>query len=228
MTVRPEAEDESPEGPQSFDVFDDGAILVADPLATRLVRYDSLGHFVSNIDAGLAASEVDIVDSSTISVLVASSGERIFIGVDGKRVQEPPATRSLQMETNASAKLTDPQSGTISFVGSRDINDTRNQTISVHLESKDQRMASLAVVSTSKSADTFVAMESADLPGRSLSNLQTVVRRYDDKGVLRTEVRNISTDFYVVPNTQFRVKSGFLYQLQPLRHEVLINVWSIH
>jgi hypothetical protein len=227
VTVRPEAEDEPPEGPQSFDVFDDGAVLVSDPLLMRLVRYDSLGNFVGFIDAKLAASEVNILNSTTISILVASSGERIFLDINGKRVQPPPATRSLEMGTNASVKLTDPQSGTISWVGSRDINDTRSPTISVHLESKDQRMASLGLLSTSRSADTFVAIESAELPGRNLGNLQTVVRRYDASGALETEVRNIPTDFYVVPNTQFRVKSGFLYQLQPLRHEVLINVWSL-
>ena len=75
---------------------------------------------------------------------------------------------------------------------------------------------------------TFVAFETVELASQnSLSTLKTVVRSYDAEGRLAAEVGNIPTDFYVFPNTEFRIRSGLLYQLQPLRHEVLINVWSL-
>src|SRR5215475_15956307 len=45
LTVSKGAKDEPPEGPDGFDVFDDGSLLITDPLRKRLALFDSSSKF---------------------------------------------------------------------------------------------------------------------------------------------------------------------------------------
>jgi hypothetical protein len=226
LTIRPEDEEEPAEGPATFDVFDDGGFVVADPLANRLVTYDPRGQFRTTIGIGVPASKVSIVNAQTFAIEVASSGEDITFSVSGRKMPQHTETRSLQSDSAPDVRLSGSHTGVISWADTRDINDTRSPTITVELGQTDQRLASLGIVDTHRSGDTFVALESGDSRGLNLESITLIVRRYDPNGNLVAQIPEIPNAYYVMPNTQFRVRQGVVYQLQPKRHEVLINVWD--
>jgi hypothetical protein len=75
LTVSPGAVDEQPEGPNSFDVLEDGSILLSDPLRNRVTVFDPLGKFRQSWKIGFAADSVTSLASGLILVREASTGQ---------------------------------------------------------------------------------------------------------------------------------------------------------
>jgi hypothetical protein len=229
LTIRLEAEDQQAEGPQSFAVLDDGSFAVADPLKERLVIYSSAGIYQRALDLGAPISDVS-AERGELRLTNATDGRERVMGADGApapaRAERKPPPRA---QVGLSA---DRSSGQIRWPGPAP-SEAKGQPgpgsaeIAVQLGRPNQKLASLQVIAGSPGGPVYVAAESIEGAGQSLSTVGALVRRYSAAGELEVEVRGIPLDYYVTPTTPFRVTKDVLYQLVPKENVVLIHVWDL-
>jgi hypothetical protein len=223
LTIKPEAEDEEAEGPQSFVVLEDGRFVIADPLRDRLAVYSAAGTFERGIDLGAPASEVSL-QGERLRVVIATDATARLIDLDGRPAPAPVEVASTPSE--ADIVLDSERSGVVRWKGGA-APASAAAGVKVQLDNPQMRLASLRVIGGQPDGLMYVSAESAERSGRSLSTVGTLVRRYSADGELQVEVRNILLDYYVTPKTPFRVARNTLYQLYPQLDAVLIHVWTL-
>jgi hypothetical protein len=221
LTISVGGEDELPQGPQSFDVLEDGSFVIADPVRERLVFYDPEGNYESDQPIGLAAMSVSLNGGST-AVRGAKTGAFFLIDETGEpRAIDSSATPRGTERAEGVARLIDSTHGVITTAGTRG---TEPETLDIRFESDTGRMVSLQSVGTDRDGNTYVALETTS--GGDAVDIVKIIRRYSPDGRLVCEIRDISLDYYVQPTDEFRVRSGIVYQLVPGQTVVLINVWN--
>jgi hypothetical protein len=223
LTIRPEAEDQQAEGPQSFVVLGDGRFVIADPLRDRLAVYSAAGAFERAIDLGAPASEVSLV-GERLRVVIATDATVRLIDLQGRPASAAAEVASRPPE--ADVALDSERSGVVRWKGGAGRASTASG-VKVQLDNPEVRLASLRVIAGEPDRAMYVSAESAERSGRSLSTVGTIVRRYSADGELQVEVRNIPLEYYVTPTTPFRVANNTLYQLYPQLEAVVIHVWTL-
>jgi hypothetical protein len=231
LTIRLEAEDHQAEGPQSFDVLEDGGLAIADPLKNRLAIYSNAGVYQRAIEVGGSISNVRI-EGGRLHVTSSTDGRERMIGLDGSPAPAPAGIQPQPQPQPQVALSPERSSGRIRWPGPLPAGAEGKPTggppeIAVQLERPDQQLASLRVIAGSPNAPTYVAAESIDRSAPSLATLGAIVRRYSAKGELEVEVRGIPLDYYVTPTSPFRVSNNVLYQLVPKENVVLVHVWDL-
>jgi hypothetical protein len=224
LTIRPEAQDQQAEGPQSFAVLDDGSLVIADPLADRLAVYSDGGVYQRSIRVGAPVALVDR-EGPGLRLSIAVTGDERVVGLDGQSMGRATIAEARQPSVVLNP---DRSSGQIRWPGvAAAAGERSSNEITVQLQQTDRRLASLQVIAGGPNAPVYVVAESVERSGSALSTLTAIVRRYSPQGELDREVQGIPLDYYVTPKTPFRVVNGVLYQLFPKQDAVLIHVWDL-
>lgn len=217
LTVSPGGKDELPDGPNGFDVFADGRVLITDPLARRVAVFDPNGKFLRSWPIGFAADSVKRVGDSSFLIRQANTGElHVFDSEGRERTGE-----KIPSQSEPRVQLNGPNRGTVEING---------RPLMVQFEKAQSRLVALEWLDTDASGNTYVALESttgnADASEDTI-NLNKGVRRYGPDGKLVAEITDISLDYYIPPVDELRVGKGMVYQLFTTQSEVRINVWNM-
>ena len=222
LAVSEAATDELPQGPQSFDLLPGGGFVISDPLRRRLVTYDDQGVFRSEQPLGFAANDVSIPEGGPVQVRQATTDEAFQVGARGELQPIDLSRASRSAETSlGQARLGPENRGVIQRSVARG---GAPSELEVRYDGEDRRLISLQDLGTDREGNTYVALETTR--GGDVIDVVKLIRRYAPTGALVAEIRGISIDYYVRPTTEFRLRDGVVYQLMPLRNEVLINVWN--
>lgn len=221
LTMTRGAEDELPEGPLSFDVADDGVIVVSDPLRLRLVFYDSLGTYLEERPVGFAATGVTLLGPSRAVEAVSALTDQRYVAERGKVPQ--PVAASVQMRSAAPLHAVTfdraRNQGRLSLRGAQGTRD-----IAVTLATPERTLASMELLGTNRRGSAVVALETTR--GGARVDVKKQVRIYGTDGRLRSTIADIPLDYFVYPEEGFRVRGNRLYQLLPKEDAVLILVWD--
>ena len=223
LTVSPGGKDEQPDGPNSFDVFEDGRVLITDPLAGRVAVFDSNGTFLRSWQVGFAADSVKRIGNDSFLIRQANTGEvHAFDGEgherSGQRIALPPESE---------VQLNGPNRGTVNRPTAGDF---RGGPLTIQFETPRSRLISLEWLDTETSGNTYVALESTtgeDQASDAAINLNKGIRKYGPEGKLVAEIAGIPLDYYIPPVDELRVAKGMVYQLFTTESEVRINVWNM-
>jgi hypothetical protein len=215
LLISPGASDELPEGPEGFDLLNDGTLLIADPLRNRLAAFDSQGAFRQEWRIGFAADSVAATPGGLIFVREASTGTlHAFDGSGRQRpaeaVPSPPQARE--------ARLLTPYHGIVLR------SPPGRAPLDVTFDRPGFRLLSLEDLGSDEAGDSYVALEAT--AGGEAVEVSKIVRRYNSQGQLVAEITDMRVDYYVPPVDEIRVHQGFVYQLMSTESEIAINVWD--
>jgi hypothetical protein len=221
LTISPGAEDELPEGPDGFDVLDNGSLLITDPLESRIASFGSDGKFLKAWNIGFAADSLTVMANSMVLVREASTGRLHVFDREGQARN----TEEVTLPAGAKAQV---QSGKNRGEVMRLAPDGRQGSpLEIQFDKPGLVLVSLESLATDKKGDTYVALETTASGGSpDAINLNKYVRRYSSDGKLLCEIADIPLDYYVAPVDELRVRNGLIYQLQTTKSEVRVNVWD--
>jgi len=214
LSYYPGAADELPEGPDGFDAFDDGSLLISDPLRDRVVAYDSQGKFRQSWNVGFAADSIEILSDGPVMVREAGTGLFHPFSREGKPMQDKVASAATSLEAQ---RLT-PNSGSVT-------NGKGNQ-IPVRFNQPGRTLVSLENLAIDRSGQVYVALESTTGQATDSIDVAKTVRKYSADGSLLCETANLPLDYFITPVDELRVHQGKVYQLMTTSKEVQINVWN--
>ncbi|HXJ93696.1 MAG TPA: hypothetical protein VMT20_12660 [Terriglobia bacterium] len=217
LTLSPGATDELPEGPDGFDVLDDGTLLITDPLRDRLAVYDSQGAFKREWKLGFPADSVTAIPNGLVLIRDATTGELHAFDREG---QPKPAATAVLPEREQ-ARLLTAKSG---VVGRPATAGGPGGPLQVQFDRAGLRLLSLEGLATDGAGNTYVALETT--AGGETIDVNKYVRRYNAHGELVAEISDMKVDYYVRPVDELRVHKGVVYQLMSTRSEVRVNVWD--
>jgi len=218
LSVTPGAPDELPEGPDGFDVLNDGSFLITDPLRDRLAVYDSRGSFIREWKLGFAADSVTVTPGGLVLIREATTGETRAFDREGQPVSmEPPAVAPQP----AQARLLTANSGEIFLPA---VKGGHGGPLEVRLDRLGFRLLSLEALSTDAEGNTYVALEAT--AGGETVDVNKYVRRYNAQGALIGEIADMKVDYYIRPVDELRVRRGVVYQLMTTPSAILINEWD--
>ena len=215
LAIWPGATDEPPEGPSGFDVFDDGSVVVTDPLLQRLVLYDANGKFKKAWVIGIPADSVRVTATGLMRVHQANTGETHVFDKEGKLQASDVFPEAMA----AQARVTSQTSGTIKGIGSD------KRALVVQYEEQGSSLLSLESLANDSGRGSFVALETSVADVDAI-NIRKIVRRYSSTGVLLSESAPIPLGYYIQPVDELRVRKGVVYQLMTTPSEVRINEWD--
>jgi hypothetical protein len=215
------AEDELPQGPEGFEVLDDGSFAITDPLQQRLAFYDSLGVFREAWPIGFAANSVALLDDGTLEVRKANSNDSYHL--DSSRQPRLVAAAGGRGEETAAAevRLLDGKHAVISASRTRG---EAASSLKVDFESDSTRMISLQKLDSDPQGFVYVAIETA--ASTEFVEVNKIVRKYAADGSLIGQIIDIPLDYEVYPTHEFRVRNGRVYHLLPKQGEVTIRMWN--
>lgn len=217
------AADELPQGPTGFEVLADGGFVITDPLARRLVFYDSLGNFLRELRTGFAAATIARLPNGELEVSEATSSNFYALDQNGRFRLLADSLRSLFAQTQDQAQLLNSQRGLIIRAGALG---GAADTLVVDFDGAGSaRMVSLQSLGQEVRGDTFVALEITSGASEAVA-VQKRIRRYAADGTWLVEITDLPLDYFVTPEEEFRVRNGVVYQLLPRPNEVLINIWD--
>ncbi len=222
LTIAPGAADERPEGPDSFDVLDDGSLVVTDPIRNRIAVFDAQGKYRQSWKIGFAADSVTTVANGLTLVREARTGQLHAFGKDGR----VSSAEHVSLPEAGVARLLSGNSGVVTPYSARN---SQAGSIAVRFDRPGSALISLEVLTTDTDANSYVALEST--VGNTEAdeiNVNKYVRKYGVDGKLVSEVSDIPLDYYVTPVDELRVRRGIIYQLQTTDKEVRINVWDMN
>src|SRR5271165_3213301 len=107
LSVMRGGEDEAPQGPDGFDVRNDGSFLITDPLMGRLAQFSPEGKFLRAWPLGFAANSVTIRPDGAAEVKAAQSADVFLLDSNGE------VHRSEAAAPRSSAKITSPHDGAV-------------------------------------------------------------------------------------------------------------------
>src|SRR5882724_1615250 len=194
LLLSPGATDEPPEGPDGFDVLEDGSLLITDPLRSRLSSFDSQGKFRRTWKIGFRADSVTVIADGLVLVREASTGRLHTYDQEG---QPRPVTGDTLPERGEARLQPGQNRGTVSRPS---IDRTHGGPLGIQFDKPGLTLLSLQSLTTDQKGDTYVAVE-ATAGGRASEaiNLNKYVRRYSSDGKLLCEIADISLDYYVPP-----------------------------
>lgn len=222
LTVTPKHEDELPQGPDGFEVLQDGGFVITDPLQRRLVFYDSLGNYNAAWPIGFAANSVTGLANGEFEVRQANSGEIFLFDKNGR--PQPSRSRARSRGTGSKpdeARLLDLNRGVIARPRTRG---SAAGDLQINFKSDSTQMISLQNLGTDSRGNTYVALEAAR--GSDAIDVQKIIRKYAGNNELLGQITGIPLDYYLPPVDEFRLRAGRVYQLLPQEKEVLINIWN--
>jgi hypothetical protein len=215
LLLSPGAPDELPEGPDGFDLLDDGSFLLTDPLRRRIAIFSSQGAFLREWKIDFAADSVTVAANGAVLAREASTGDLHAFDREGNS----RTNGGTALPQPAEARLLTTNSGTVARPG--------GGVIQVQFSMPGLRLLSLESLATDADGSTYVALESTAAGGADEGiNLNKYVRKYSADGKLVCEIAGIPLDYYVRPVDEFRVHKGVVYQLMTTKSEVRINVWD--
>lgn len=220
LTFSEGAEDELPQGPQSFDVLEDGGLVIADPLRQRIVFYDSLGNYIDAWHIGFSVNHVARREDGFLNVVSATTGESFLLDETG-RLSLLPSSRGEQADERTT-KMLGVNKGVIAGPKTRG---AQSPAIEVSFSSDSTQMISLQNLGVDAEGNTYVALETTH--GQETIDIIKYIRIYSADGKLLYQINDISLDYYIHPNDEFRIKNGMIYQMQPRQSELLIQIWQI-
>ena len=215
------ATDEPPEGPDSFDVLEDGSVLITDPLRSRVSSFGSDDKFRKAWKIGFAADSLTVIPNGLVVIREARTGQLHAFDREG---QARPAEAVTLPERAEAQVLTGQNRGTVMRPA---IHNAHGGPLKIQFDKPGLTLVSLESLATDEKGDTYVALEttaSAEAPEGI--NLNKYVRRYSSDGKLLCEIADIPLDYYVPPVDELRVHKGVVYQLQTTSTEVRVNVWD--
>jgi hypothetical protein len=210
--------DELPEGPAAFDVFDDGGLLIADPLRKRLVVFDQRGKFLAELKIGFAADSLQITLNGLVQARRASTGE---IHLFDRAGHSMPAWQAALPQTGE-ARLLNDRSGTVTQLTSGGI----KSSVEVRLDKPGMRLLSIESLGADGHGNILVALEAT--AGGEQIEVSKYVRKYSANGKLASEVSDIPLDYYVSPVNELRVRRNVLYQMMTTPSELQMNEWDVN
>ena len=218
LTVSAGGADEPPEGPAAFDVFDDGSLLIADPLRKRLVIFDARGKFLAELKIGFAADSLEITLSGLIQARQASTGDiHIF-----DRAGHSRPTGEVKSPQTSEARLLNDRSGTVT----QPIPGGTKGPLDVRFDKPGLRLVSIESLGTDNRGNTYVALEAT--AGGEQVDVSKYVRKYSASGKVISEISDIPLDYYVGPVNELRVRKGVLYQMITTPSELQMNEWDVN
>lgn len=221
LMISPGAEDELPEGPDGFDVLEDGGLLITDPLQTRVVSFASDGKFLRAWNLGFAADSLTVIANGTVLVREASTGQLHAFDREGQARPEEEPTLPVRAETRVQPGKNRGEVARTAAHG------THAGPLEIQFDKPGSTLVSLESLATDKEGDSYVALETTASGGSpDAINLNKYVRRYSSEGKILCEIADIPLDYYVAPVDELRVHNGLIYQLQTTKSEVRINVWD--
>ena len=217
LAFSPGGTDELPEGPNGFDVLEDGRLLITDPLRLRISVFDPRGAFLQSWPIGFAADSITAGAEDTVLIREAKTGSFYKFNREGKQLAgptfEPPAPPL--------ARLLDPKHATLAR--------PCGAPLSIAPGTSDTSLLSLEYLDTGPSCVTFVALESSvRATTADAIDVRKSVRRYSADGHLLSETSDLPLDYYILPVNELRVHHGIVYQLRTTRTEVSINEWDMN
>ena len=207
--------DELPEGPEGFDVLDDGRLIIADPIRLRVALFDSNGLYQRSWPIGFAADSITVGSDGAVLIREAKTSKVYSFDLEGK--QRAGATDEIAPAKNA--RLTNSKNGVVDR--------GCGQPIAVNLDGSDSSMLSLEDLATEVPCVTFVALEASAHGGApDAIDVRKLVRRYASDGQLVAETTDLPLDYYIIPVNELRVRHGVVYQLRTTSTDVSINEWD--
>lgn len=118
LTISEADDDETAEGPSTFDVRPDKGFVVADPLRQRVVFYDAAGKYQQELLLSMAPQHVRVLPDNALSIVRYQTGQRYIYEMDAAGQYKAPrlATPSdpdLDAEDGGESNLNGPQSGIV-------------------------------------------------------------------------------------------------------------------
>ncbi len=221
LTISAGGEDELPQGPQSFDVLDDGGFVITDPLQRRIVFYNSLGQYLEAWQFGFPANRITIREDGFLEVIKATSSDTFLIDDTGQIYPANVRTRGqLSIAKRGETKLLALNYGIISRPR------TRGQepgTLEINFQSDSTKMIALQDLGMDRDGNSYVAIETTY--GKDTIDIIKYIRKYSAEGKILFQINDIFLDYYIHPEDEFRLKNGWIYQMQPMQSELLINIW---
>ena len=214
LIVWPGGPDERPEGPDGFDVLDDGGFLITNPLPQRISEFDSEGKFRRAWKTGFSPDSVTVVPSGLVVVREATTGQLHLFDREGR-----PQTGEIVLPQTGEARVLNGKSGTVARPPDGGI-------LQVHFDRPGLVLLSLESLATDQAGNIYVALETTAGGAAEGINVNKYVRKYSADGKLLGEITDIPLDYFVTPVDELRVHKGIVYQLMTSSSEVRINVWN--
>lgn len=216
LIVTSGAADEPPEGPNGFDVLENGTLLITDPLRHSVSLFDTQGKFISAWRLGFPADSITVKDQSGIVIREANTGRLHLFDDKGQPQSGEQATLAPALE----AKIVPRENrGTLYR--------PRATLLAIQFDKPNMTLISIECLLIDHQGDTYVALE-ATRPGDTSGavNVSKYVRRYTGDGRLLCETGELPLSYYISPVDELRVHNGVVYQLQTTSTEVRVNVWD--
>jgi len=217
----PGAEDELPEGPQSFTVLNNGTIVIADPLKLRLAFFDPSGAFLRDIRTGFAMKRLY---STTYGVLVvenAITGEWTRISEKGTMDPHPLSARAGEPSSDVKVGFIKPNLGEIRLPAAG----TRSATaIPIYYASDDATMIALRCLGREERGKIYVLLETTR--GSAEIEIRQIIRKYTAKGRLICQIEDIPVGNFISPFDEFCIVEGTVYHLLINQDEIVISEWD--
>ncbi len=213
--------DEPPEGPDGFDVLDDGTLLISDPLRGQISAFDSSGKFRTAWKIGFPADSITVTEKGLVLVRDASTGQLQAYDKNGKAFRGKEFSLPERMQAQVSSAKS--SGSVIRPTGTRG----DGGPLEIQLAKPGLTLLSIEGLATDSKGDTYVALETtASGAGAEEINLNKYVRRYSSDNKLLCEIADIPLEYYVAPVDELRVHNGIVYQLQTTGSEVRVNKWD--
>jgi hypothetical protein len=219
LLVSPGGPDEPAEGASTFDVFEDGSFLIADPLRQRLAIFDSRGKFLRESKVGFAVDSLTITTDGLIQVRQANTGEMYLLDSQGR---PRPAERVFEPQVGE-ARLVDGKSATVQLLTP---DGGHGKLLQVKFEKSGLRLLSIESLATDRAGNTYVALEAAASGGQI--DVSKYVRKYSADGKLISEISDIPLGYYISPVNELRIRKGILYQMMTTSSEIQMNEWDMN
>ncbi len=225
LTISEADDDETAEGPSTFDVRPDKGFVVADPLRQRVVFYDAAGKYQQELLLSMAPQHVRVLPDNALSIVRYQTGQRYIYEMDAAGQYKAPrlATPSdpdLDAEDGGESNLNGPQSGIVRPLPRPG---TEIAPVAIRFDRPGENMVFLRRLGADRGNHTYVLIE-ASAPSDTVA-VETAVRKYT-AGREAGEIADLNDDYLVNPEDAFRVRDGFVYQLVPRSTEVRINIWD--
>ena len=217
LLASPGAEDELPEGPNGFEVLEDGRLLISDPLANRVAVFDAQGKFRESWKLNFSPDSVTLVGQGTVVLRDAATGELHAFNLDGQ-------PESLPKDSPPSLGEARVKSGNAAVVTAQSTPGRPATQLQIIFDHPGMSLLSVEILAVDRDGNVYLALESTK--GGDQVNVQKDVRKYAPSGKFLGQVVQIPLDYYIPPVNEIRVRNSVIYQLDTTKSEVRINMWN--
>jgi hypothetical protein len=217
LLASPGAEDELPEGPNGFEVLEDGRLLISDPLAFRVVVFDTQGKYRESWKLSFPPDSLTLVGKQVVAIRDASTGQLHGFGLDGR-------PQSLPQNPTPPLGEVMRKSGNLAYVTLASSSGTTTQALQISFDRPGMSLVSVEILAVEKDGNAYLALESTS--GGDEVSIEKDVRKYSNSGKFLGQIVHIPLDYYIPPINELRVRDGVIYQLYTTKAEVRVNIWN--